>query len=127
MVQDTDMPVDTAPKLPMGRSTRLPRACIAVDEPVPGICRGVQLINVVQGGMQHPDLLVAGHGAVEAARHAGSSFPVGVPWLPEFHDARIPPLLSTDAPMIAFPEAARDRARRGSVVTSAVAGTAVGN
>ena len=52
-------------------------------------------------------------GVVEALRHEGPAFVVGVQWHPEFHDHRYPQLLPADPLMQAFFDAAlrrRDRA-----------------
>jgi gamma-glutamyl-gamma-aminobutyrate hydrolase PuuD len=54
-------------------------------------------------------------GVIEAVRHAGHDFMVGVQWHPEFHDARFPTLLPTEPLMKAFLDAAarRRQERRG--------------
>lgn len=48
-------------------------------------------------------------GVVEALRHEGAEFIVGVQWHPEFHDRRHPGLLPSDPLMQAFFAAARRR------------------
>jgi putative glutamine amidotransferase len=56
------------------------------------------------------DLEVEAHasdGVVEAIRHPGHAFLVGVQWHPEFHDQRFPDLLSSEPLMQAFLAAAR--------------------
>jgi putative glutamine amidotransferase len=70
------------------------RAFIAADKPVLGICRGMQLINVVQGGTLHQDLLAAGiatrphhvPGMDERHAHELRLEPEG--WLCRLHDGR---------------------------------------
>lgn len=54
-------------------------------------------------------------GIIEAVRHAGHDFMVGVQWHPEFHDARFPSLLPTEPLMKTFLDAAvrRRQALRG--------------
>jgi putative glutamine amidotransferase len=49
----------------------------------------------------------ASDGVVEAIRHPGHAFLVGVQWHPEFHDQRFPDLLSSEPLMQAFLAAAR--------------------
>ncbi|MFY2764696.1 gamma-glutamyl-gamma-aminobutyrate hydrolase family protein [Arenimonas sp. MALMAid1274] len=51
-------------------------------------------------------------GVVEALRHEGDGFIVGVQWHPEFHDQRYPGLLPADPLMHAFFAAARARRDR---------------
>jgi len=130
------------------------RAFIAEGKPVLGVCRGMQLINVLFGGTLHQDLLDEGasrdphvvpeaeeeyrhglvlqtngwlsslyggmeeaqvnsihhqgidrlgeglqiealshDGVIEAVRHEGAQFVVGVQWHPEFHDEHYPELM----------------------------------
>ena len=56
-------------------------------------------------------------GVIEAIRHPGEGFMVGVQWHPEFHDGRDPGLLAADPLMRAFLEAAASR--RGVAPTAA--------
>jgi putative glutamine amidotransferase len=150
------------------------RAFVAAGKPVLGVCRGMQLINVLYGGTLHQDLQQAGvtrashvlpgtwdghhhelllepggwlgglhpgldgarvnsihhqgvdrlgeglvvearaaDGVVEAIRHVGEPFVVGLQWHPEFHGAQAPGLLSPDPVMSAFLDAARRARARG--------------
>ena len=69
-----------------------------------------------QGAKKIGDGLVAEafapDGVVEAVRGTGENFIVGVQWHPEFHDGRMPDLLSADPLLRAFLDAAGNRRDR---------------
>lgn len=59
-------------------------------------------------------------GVVEAVRHPGHPFMLGVQWHPEFHDSRFPALLPTEPMMKAFLRAAAERREIGRVESAGV-------